>query len=98
MNIALGLIDIKLLKHLFFIEKKAFLITLIVTFFSVVEEPVYGILIGTVITLLIFLKNVTNTEANVSIFRNSKLYKKMKLIQYIHEQNDGDIILMKFSG
>lgn len=98
MNIAIGLIDIKLLKHLFLIEKKAFLITLIVTFFSVVEEPVYGILIGTVITLLIFLKNVTNTEANVSIFRNNSLYKKMKLANYIREQNDGDIILMKFSG
>ncbi len=98
MNIALWLIDITLLKHLFFIEKKAFLITIIVTFFSVVEEPVYGILIGTVITLLIFLKNVTNTEANVSIFRNNKLYKKMQLVHYIHEQNDGDIILMKFSG
>jgi hypothetical protein len=64
----------------------------------VVEEPVYGILIGTVITLLIFLKNVTNTEANVSIFRNNSLYKKMKLANYIREQNDGDIILMKFSG
>jgi SulP family sulfate permease len=98
MNIAFGLIDIDLLKKLFFLEKKAFLLTLIVTFFSVIEEPTYGILIGTAITLLMYLKKVTDSDANVSIFRDHILYKKMPLQQYLHEQKKDDIILIKFSG
>lgn len=97
MNIALGLIDIWLLKKLFHIDKHAFVITVITTVFSVFWEPTYGILIGTSITLLIYLKKITSQDANISVFRNQTLYKKMPLSSYVHEQVSWDIMLLKFS-
>lgn len=96
MNIALGLIDINLLKKLYNLEKSAFYITLITMFFSVVEEATYWILIWTALSLLIFLKRVNQWDAKVSIFRNQEFLDKVSLSKYIDMQDENDIILMKF--
>lgn len=86
MHIAVGLIDIALLKKLYHLERGAFFITLLVTLVSVMVEPTYGILMGIAMTLLIYLGNATKHDANVSIFRGEKLFKKMSLAQYLHDQ------------
>lgn len=98
MNIALGLIDIALLKKLFQVEKQAFFITLVTTFFSVFWEPTYGILIGTCITLIIYIKKITLQDANISVFQGKDFAKKISLGKYIHIQEENDLVLVKFSG
>ena len=98
MNIALWLIDIWLLKKLYKLEKAAFFITLVTTFFSVFWEPTYGILIWTSITLIIYIKKITNQDANISVFRKNESTQKISLSNYINWQKDKDLILVKFSG
>lgn len=97
MNIAIWLIDIWLLKKLYSLEKQALYITLITTFFSVFWEPTYWILIGTVITLIIYIKKITNGDASVSIFRTGGFSQKISLWKYLKDQKDWDLILTKFS-
>lgn len=97
MNIAIWLIDINLLKKLYNLEKQALYITLITTFFSVFWEPTYWILIWTVITLIIYIKKITNSDANISVFRKTTGPEKISLWKYLKEQKDWDIILTKFS-
>jgi hypothetical protein len=50
------------------------------------------------VTLLIYLKKITGQDANISIFRDNKLYKKYCLSKYLDEQQKNDIVLLKFSG
>lgn len=95
-NIAIGLIDINLLKKLYHLEKQALFITLVTTFFSVFWEPTYGILIWTVITLLIYVRKITKSDANISIFRKWENVKKMTLLSYLENQNKDDVLLIKF--
>ncbi|EKD65995.1 MAG: hypothetical protein ACD_49C00069G0003 [uncultured bacterium (gcode 4)] len=97
MNIAIGLIDISLLKKLYNLEKTAFAITLITTFLSVFWEPTYWILIWTTITLFIYIKKITNLDANVSVFRKWEFTQKISLHSYLKDQKKWDLILMKFS-
>ncbi|MDD3793567.1 MAG: SulP family inorganic anion transporter [Candidatus Gracilibacteria bacterium] len=97
MNIAIGLIDIGLLKKLYSIEKQAFFITLITTFFSVFWEPTYGILIGTAITLIIYIGKITNSDAYVTVFRKGGDREKISLSKYTHSQHHEDVLLTKFS-
>lgn len=97
MNIALWLIDINLLKKLYSLEKTAFFITITTTFFAVVFEATYGILIGTVITLIIYIKKITNSNANISVFKKDGEVEKIPLTKYLQKQESGDIILAKFS-
>lgn len=98
MNIAIWLIDIWLLKKLYSLEKSALYITLITTFFSVFWEPTYWILIGTVITLIIYIKKITNWDASVSVFRTWGFSEKISLWKYVKNQQVWDLILTKFSG
>ncbi|MDD2870461.1 MAG: SulP family inorganic anion transporter [Candidatus Gracilibacteria bacterium] len=98
MNIALGLIDINLLKKLYSIEKIAFYTTILTTALAILIEPIYGILAGISVTLLIFLRRVTKSDVNVSIFRKGEFTIKDKLTNYLLDQKVGDILLMKFSG
>lgn len=95
MSIALGLIDINLLKKIYRLERKAFYIVIITIILAVFEEPIYGILAWTAISLLIFLKWVYKSKPIVNIFRDKKFFRKMPLKQYIHEQEKNDIIVVK---
>lgn len=97
MNIAIWLIDIWLLKKLYSIEKQAFFITLITTFFSVFWEPTYGILIWTAITLIIYIGKITNSDAYVTVFREWWHREKISLTKYTHSQHHEDVLLTKFS-
>lgn len=97
MNIALWLIDINLLKKLYSLEKTAFFITITTTIFAVVFEATYGILIWTAITLIIYIRKITNSNANISIFRKNGEVEKISLTKYLQKQEDWDVILAKFS-
>lgn len=96
MNIALWLVDVAMLKNLYKLEKKAFYITLLVAFIAVVEEPTYGIVLWSAISLLIFLKWVTNWDIRVSVFRNKEFLDKLDLHKYLKIQDENDIVLIKF--
>lgn len=96
-NVALWLIDIKLLKKLYSLEKSAFFITLVTTFFSVFWEPTYWILIWTAVTLIIYIRKITNSDANISVFRQNWEVEKISLWKYLHNQQNWDLILAKFS-
>lgn len=98
MNIALWLIDINLLKKLYSIEKIAFYTTILTTALAILIEPIYGILAWISVTLLIFLRRVTKSDVNVSIFRKWEFTIKDKLTNYLLDQKVWDILLMKFSG
>lgn len=98
MNIAIWLIDIALLKKLYKLEKQAFYITLITTFFSVFWEATYWILIWTVITLLVYVKKITKSDANITVFREWEHVKKMTLLSYLDNQSSNDLLLIKFHG
>lgn len=97
MNIALWLIDINLLKRLYNLEKIAFYTTLLTTILAIIIEPIYWILAWISITLLIFLKRVTKSDVNITVFRNKNFKGKEKLSNYIPNQKEWDLILMKFS-
>lgn len=97
-NIAVGLIDIKHLKKLYEMEHFAFYVALITVFFYIVEDPTYGIIIGTLISLISYIKKVTVSWAKISLFRDKKFIDKFDLGKYTHhDQQDGDVILLKFS-
>lgn len=95
LSIALGLIDIKLLKKVFSLEKTAFYIILITLTISVLEEPTYGILAGTALSLLIFLKGVYHAKPVVNLFRKGEFVEKIELSKYVRNQEANDIIVVK---
>lgn len=98
MNTAFGLIDVNLLKKLYGIEQLAFWIALLTAFFTVVEDPTIWIIAWTAITLIVYIKRLTQNDANISVFKQDGSVEKLKLTSYIDSQSSSDTLLIKFSG
>lgn len=93
--IAIWIMDFHVLKKFYKLKKTSFYIILITIFFSVIEDNVVWLLIWTLISMLVFLKRVTNSKLNITVFRNKEFYAKMPLSRYIWEQKKQDTIIIK---
>ena len=71
---------------------------LVTIFFSVVEDTMTGILVGTALSLLVFLKRVTEGDLHVTVFRNKEFFIKTLLPEYIPLQSLEDTVIIKFNG
>lgn len=98
MNIALGMIDVKLYRNIFSLDRTSFFLTIVVGLITAFDDPIHGILFGTVIALLIFIGKVSKGKIDLTIFRDGHLYDKMKLHKYIPLQQSGDTIIYRFAG
>ena len=93
--ISIGIMDFKVVKKFYSLKKTSFYIILITIIVSIIEDTMIGLIVGTLISLLIFLKRVTNTELYITIFRKNKFWRKEVLSKYIHDQSAEDIIVIK---
>ncbi|EKE29218.1 MAG: hypothetical protein ACD_2C00207G0004 [uncultured bacterium (gcode 4)] len=96
-NIAIKFMDFWLMKRLYALHHFALYIAVITAFITVVEDPTYWIIIWTSISIMAYLKKITKWGAKVSLFRNGKIHEKLSFSKYLKIQQDGDIVLLKFS-
>lgn len=98
MNIAIGMIDINLYKNIHSLDKVSFYLTLFVAFITVADDPIMGIVLGTAIALIVFLGKVSKGNVDVTVFRKQVFFDKLRLSEYVKEQEPDDIIIYRFAG
>ena len=96
--IAIGIMDFEILKKFYKFKKTSFFLILVTIFFSVVEDTMTGILVGTALSLLVFLKRVTEGDLHVTVFRNKEFFIKTLLPEYLPLQSIEDTVIIKFNG
>jgi sulfate permease, SulP family len=96
--IAISIMDFHVLQIFYERKKVSFWIIITTIIISIFEDTIVWLVIGTIITLLIFLKRVTAGDIKVTIFQNRKFAKKLLLADYIHEQNEKDLVIVKCTG
>lgn len=69
---------------------------MIVALLTFLTDPVYGVLGGVSISLLSHLKRSIQGTMYVTIFRDGVFFKKTLLQKYIANQQDGDLLTIKF--
>lgn len=96
-NISIGLIDLKELSRYRKMDKISYVLALIVALVTFIEDPIAGIVFGTVAALLFFIKDVSTGKLNVSIFKDTHFVEKISLKKYLKKQHKGfDTIILKF--
>lgn len=98
MNVALGMIDVNLMKKIFHYSSTSLIVLIVVAVITLVEDPIIGIITGTAISLLMYIKNSSAGHLYSTIFRKKEFLGKMRLSQYLPQQEDGDIVICKFAG
>lgn len=98
MNIAVGMVEIELYKNIFKLDRIAFFLTFLVAIITVVDDPIMGIIAGTALALLVFIKKVSEGNVKIGLFRDGKYVGKIRAKEYSHLQKKNDIIIYRFNG
>lgn len=96
-SIAIGIMEFKILKQFYILQKTSFYIILITIIIAIFQDTVFAILIWTALTLLIYLKRISNKNLKVTVFRNKKFLTKTILDDYIPIQQKNDVIILKLT-
>lgn len=97
-NIALWLLDFKHYREIYKFDRYDAIILTIVAFVTFLSDPVYGVLTGVSLSLLRYLKHSTEQCPYLTLFRQGKFVEKTKLTKYLPHQQDGDLLVIKFTG
>ena len=79
-------------------DKKMFFLSLVVAAITIIEDPITGILVGAVIALLIFLKNFSKAQSEVTLNYQGKLVGRLPVGQLSEQQVPGDCLVYRFAG
>jgi len=97
--VAIGMVEKRHFIHLIENEKSAFLLSLFVAILVVVEDPILGILIGSVIALVIFVNKISYGQTEVLLWKNGKMTEALLKNDFLKKEViDSDIVVYKISG
>lgn len=92
------MLDFKALKKVHYYDKFSLYVIILVAGITFVWDPIYGIIVGTSISLLAYLYNTSQGHLFATVFRGQEYLGKMHFDDYIIQQLDGDVVVCKFGG
>ena len=97
--VAIGMIEKKHFIHLIENAKTSFFLSLFVALIVIIEDPIAGILLGTVIALLIFVNKLSYGQTEVLLWKNGKMTEALLKNDFLKKEVvDSDIVVYKISG
>ena len=90
------MINIALYKKLRHYDHISFWLVMIVAGLTFLEDPIIGIIVGVIGSLLLYLKDVSEGNLMVNVFRSGKFIQRQTLKKYSKHQQDHDVIVVKF--
>jgi SulP family sulfate permease len=84
----------KIFKH----DKSAFMLAIIVAIITIVEDPIMGILIGSMAALLLFANKMSRAKTEININRDGKLVARLNAKEFNAAKDHGDALVYRFAG
>lgn len=94
-DVAFGMINVSLYHKMRKLEKASIVVILFVWVISYAWDPLMWVLIGAIMSLLVFVKRMMASTLMVNVFRDGHHFIKTPLDSYDHIQHEGDIVLIK---
>lgn len=85
---------VNLFKH----DKSAFLLSIVVAIITIVEDPIMGILIGSVAALLLFANKMSKAETEIGLNRDGKIIRRINAKTLFKTNDQGDTLVYRFAG
>ncbi len=97
--VAINMIETKHFIRLVYNEKVAFLLSLMVSLVVLFEDPIIGLLVGSIIALLIFINKVAYGDAEIVFWKNGKVIATLYKDEFLKNQHlDSDMVIYRISG
>ncbi|HAM88339.1 MAG: Sulfate transporter [Candidatus Falkowbacteria bacterium GW2011_GWC2_38_22] len=80
-------------------EKTAFWLSVLVAVITVAEDPIIGIMVGSILALLIFVQNVSKGQTEVLLWKDGKMFESLLKDDFIKKSDiHSDLVVYKISG
>lgn len=79
-------------------DRMAFLLSIAVAIITVVEDPIMGILIGSMAALLVFANRMSRAKTEIGINRDGKLIARLNAKEFAQAADHGDTLVYRFAG
>jgi len=96
--VAVRMVTAEHFKALFHYDKKAFWLSMFVALITIVEDPIIGILVGSAISLLIYVQKLAVAQADVTVNKNKELIASVRPEELSDVSEEGDLIVYRFAG
>ena len=97
--VAIQMVSTEHFVHIYKHDKKAFALSFVVAGVTLVEDPIFGILIGAIIALLILVNHLSRAKCEISIHRDKKMVARLQTIKFNEiEKPFGDVVVYRFAG
>ena len=97
-HIAWSLLSFGYYKKVLRYELFSGVILVVVALVTWLVDPIYGILIGVFLAILVYLRRVVHVSPLVTVFRHGDFFAKTSIVKYKKSQQAGDIVIMKIIG
>ena len=97
--VAFRMVEAEHFKHIYTHNKSAFGLSVAVALITVIQDPIVGILVGSVISLLIFVNHFSKAQSEIIINKDRKMVAKIQTVKINEiEKHGGDVIVYRFAG
>lgn len=97
--VAFRMVEAEHFKHIYVHNKSAFGLSIVVALITVIQDPIVGILVGSVISLLIFVNHFSKAQCEIMVNKNKKMVAKIQTLKFNEiEKHGGDVIVYRFAG
>lgn len=97
--VAFRMVEAEHFKHIYAHNKSAFGLSIVVTLITVIQDPIVGILVGSIISLLIFVNHFSKAQCEIMVNKNKKMVAKIQTLKFNEiEKHGGDVIVYRFAG
>jgi len=96
--VAIQMVEKKHYIHIYNNDKSALSVSILVAVVTIVKDPMFGLLIGAAVALLIFVDRTSKSEAEITINKDKKIIKRVNAAKIINVKDHGDVIVYRFAG
>ncbi len=99
-NVAINMIEFEHIKGMFRLDKVSFILLFVVAILTVIEDPIVGILVGSIISLLRFVSTISKSHAEITVVSYSPEINSFRtnILNYLAGEQKGDILCYRFAG
>lgn len=97
--VAIRMVEKEHMIRMFKVDKKGFVLAVIVAIVTIVEDPIIGIVFGTAVALLIFMEKLSHGQFELIMSGQDKKFVKKITAEHLEEiKGDGDTIVYSVKG
>ncbi|MBU6430881.1 MAG: SulP family inorganic anion transporter [Patescibacteria group bacterium] len=97
--VAFRMVEAEHFKHIYVHNKSAFGLSIVVALITIIQDPIVGILVGSIISLLIFVNHFSKAQSEIIINKDRKMVAKIQTLKFNEiEKHGGDVIVYRFAG